>query len=71
MPQRPDYHVIAWNFVDDDGRPIVEIDEDMTRAEYKARVAGKFACENTMLLRAISREVIDAALAREFRPGKA
>lgn len=64
----PDYHVIAWNRVDKRGRPIIEIDEDMTRDEYLARIAGKFACENVSMLWAISASAIDRMLDEQEGP---
>ena len=58
-----DYHVVAWNYVDEKGDPIIEIDENMKREEYKARVEGKFVYVSCSLLRAISRDAIDWAFA--------
>jgi hypothetical protein len=60
-----DYHVTAWNFVDEQGSPLIEIDEDMTREEYRDRVEGRFACISCGLLRPITREIIDRALTDE------
>lgn len=60
----PDVHVIAWNWTDFEGRPIVEVDEDMTYAEYESRIAGRYAAESVGLLRAISFSDLDRALRR-------
>ncbi len=57
-----DCGVKAWNFVDEAGHPIYEIDEEMTFAEYMDKVAGKYAAVTCGLLRPVTREAIDAAL---------
>ena len=48
--------------MDEQGEPIIEVDQDMTRAEYEARVAGQYACISCSMLRPISSEAIDRAL---------
>ena len=60
-----DYRMKAWNFVDEDGSPLLEVDCDVTAAEAQ-QLRGKFACVSLSLRRAITREEIDAALYREF-----
>lgn len=58
-----DYHVVAWNCCDEDGRPIIEVDRDMSREEYHQTVDGRYRCQSVRVLQPISREFIDRALA--------
>jgi hypothetical protein len=57
-----DYRVVAWNAFDEDGNPILEINEQMTRADFESQVQGKYAFLNVSRLRSIPRWVIDKAL---------
>ena len=63
MPK--DLHVKAWNFVDANGSPVIEIDEEMYHHEYRQRIVGKYAGITARLLRAVSYSDIDRALTEQ------
>jgi hypothetical protein len=61
---KKDYWLKAWNYTDDEGRPILIIDRAVDRRELD-KLSGHFQATSISLMRAISRETIDEALLKQ------